>query len=105
LAVKVETLGLDCHRCSEAQKVERGCVEDSPIPDKWQIDDWKFRRCPIKLITQQSYKYIEVYELYEKGVMPYGDGWLQHSTKFIDAMKIIQREVFKIGKENARKRR
>lgn len=92
-------LKLDCRRCSERQKLERGCVDDSPIPGKWQIDDWHFQRCPVRLITQQSLEYIKAYRMFDKGYLPNPGTWLNQSAKFIEAMEIIEREIFTQAKQ------
>jgi len=103
VAVQVGILNLDCRSCSETQKAERGCIEDSPIPGKWKFDGFELRRCPNSVVSRQSLEYLEAYELYEKGVLPYGGGWLKHSKKFMDAMKIVQREVLKLRQKDAGK--
>lgn len=107
MAVKVSFLGLDCRACSPAQKIDRGCEKNSPIPGKWKIDEESYSRCPIKLITRESWEYLDAWELIQSGLgLPYGAGWIKHSRKFLEAMKIVTNEVLKHRREqNVRKHR
>ena len=91
--------GLDCSACSKEQKIERGCDEDSPIPDRWQIKDYKFKRCPVKLITSGSRWCINAYTFFDKGFLPNSKGWLEHSNKFIEMISIVRNEINSITKE------
>ena len=84
---------LDCAKCSENQKLFYGCEEDSVIPDKWQIKEWVFQRCPIKLITQETQQYIQAYNLLQLGAWPYAQGWFRNSNKFVEAVSIIDSEI------------
>jgi hypothetical protein len=103
LAVRISALNLDCQKCTTAQKVERGCEEDSPIPGKWKVDENSYQRCPLKIITQQSLDYLDAYELLEMHILPHGKGWLNESKKFMDAMRLIRSEVLKIKLEANKK--
>ena len=89
-------MSLDCRTCSKAQRIERGCEQDSPIPGKWRIEGEVYNRCPNKLITRQSNEYLDAYDLLQTGLgLPYGDGWIKHSKKFLDAIHIIHAEILK----------
>jgi len=92
-------LKLDCRTCTPNQKIERGCKKDSPIKDIWQIDDWKFQRCPLKIVTIQSLRYIEAYNFYEKGYLPNTGGWLDQSAKLLKAIKVISNRINKDRKD------
>jgi hypothetical protein len=74
-------------------KAERGCEEDSPIEGVWKLKDWEFRRCPRKLVTRASIEYLNAYLFFEKGYLPNPGGWLDQPLKFIQAIKIIEREI------------
>ncbi len=89
-------MGLDCRKCTPAQKREHGCFEDSLIKGKWVIDGERYSRCPLTLITAQSVKLIEAYQLVQSGMgTPYGGGYLKHSKKFLDAMRTIHGQIEK----------
>lgn len=87
------------------EKVERGCEEDSPLPDTWQVDDWTFQRCPLKLITLESIEYLKAYQLFDKGYLPNAGGWVEQPAKFLDAMVIISAEIQKVKDEEAEKQK
>lgn len=102
MAIATMQYGLDCHKCSTSEKIENGCTKDSPIKDRWKIDDFISLRCPKSLITNVSYEYLEAYTLFKLGILPNGDGWINESKKFIDAMRIIQSEIARM-ENNGRK--
>lgn len=93
MAIAVSQWDLDCRKCTPEQKADHGFCSDSPIPKKWQIGDWTFQRCPLTLVTQQSVEYLNAYPDYKKGVLPNGPGWMDETEKFMQAMRIIDREV------------
>ena len=90
---------LDCQTCTDGKKVEKGCEKDSPIHGRWQIDDWKFSRCPLKMITRQSMQYIKAYNMFDKGYLPNAGGWLNQPVKFLMAINVIEEELGKAKKE------
>jgi len=94
-------LGLDCRTCKGNVKVYRGCDADSPIPGKWNIDGWKFQRCPNLMVTRESFEYIQAYNFYKNGFLPNAGGWLDQPAKLLDAFNIIDREAAKMMREEA----
>lgn len=80
-------------------KIERGCVEDSPIPDVWQIGEYKFQRCPVKIVDQSVYELIQAYNFYKSGYLPNTGGWLDQSCKFIGSVQFIENEIRVMRKE------
>ena len=103
MAVWLHKFELDCRKCSEGQKVERGCEEDSPIPGVWKLENWEFSRCPKRLVEIRSVEYLNEYFFFEKGYLPNAGGWLEQPAKFVHAMVLIEREVVRAReeKENA----
>ena len=103
MAVWLHKFELDCRKCSEGQKVERGCEEDSPIPGVWKLENWEFSRCPKRLVEIRSVEYLNAYFFFEKGYLPNAGGWLEQPAKFVHAMVLIEREVVRAReeKENA----
>jgi hypothetical protein len=83
--------------------IDNGCEQDSPIPGAWKIEDWEFQRCPLKIINQQSKEYLKAYQFFDKGYLPNPGSWLEQPAKFIDAMRVISREVQEIEKEEQEK--
>lgn len=101
LAVALPELNLPCAHCHKNPKlqIENGCLRDSPIPDRWQIGEFTFQRCPRKLVTRKSISYIKAYNWLQKGFLPSPGGWMEQSAKFINAMEIIEAEVYRIQKD------
>ncbi|MBI5872992.1 MAG: hypothetical protein HZB36_02480 [Candidatus Omnitrophica bacterium] len=99
MAVQLPKFKLDCRKCSPIQKEERGCVKNSTIQDAWKLDNWVFQRCPLKLVTEKSFKYIEAYNFYKGGFLPNPGSWMEQPVKFIEAVSFIQGLINKEGKE------
>ena len=84
---------LDCRRCSQTDKIEKGCDEDSPIPGVWKLKEWEFQRCPLKLVTRKSLEYVLAYIYYSNGYLPNPGGWMEQPQKLLSALEIIEREL------------
>ena len=95
--MQLGNLNLDCKACNKSMRRDRGCFEDSPIPGRWQINDYKFEVCPLKYIDREIYWYIKGYNFMEKGLLPGTGGWLNQPNKFMEAMVFISKEVAKNG--------
>lgn len=78
-----------------------GCKDDASV--EWQIRNWTFKRCPIKLITQETEQYIRAYNLLQLGGWPYSTGWLRNSHKFVEAVSIIDSEIKRLEWEKIKK--
>jgi len=94
LAVWTIINGLDCRKCNAQLRKVRGCEGREEIIE---IEGIKVDRCPVKMITAQSMAYIEAYYQYKNGYLPNSGGWLDQPIKFLEAMKIIEEAVEKIG--------
>lgn len=81
-------------------KIERGCNQDSPIPTAWEIGGYKFQRCPLKILDRSIYSGIKAYNYFKLGILPNAGGWREQSSKFIDLMGIIERDIDNIRKDN-----
>lgn len=102
MAISAYQSGLNCQKCSDNEKVDNGCRENSPIEGRWKIENIELQRCPLSQVTYQSRLYLEAYTLFKLGILPNGDGWMNESKKFMDAMRIIQREVSLSENKNAK---
>jgi hypothetical protein len=85
-------MGFDCHECDEQLQKERGCIEKGIVP--FYIEDERYFRCPLKLITQISWEYIQAFNFYQKNLLPNGR-WPDESQKFLDAMVLLDNEYKK----------
>ncbi len=99
MAVWLPKFKLDCHKCSDAQKQERGCEADSQIPGMWKIGDDEISRCPRGLVTIKTIEYLNAYIFFKQGFLPNPGGWLDQPLKFIQAMRVIEAEVMKLKEE------
>lgn len=98
MAVGLGKLDLNCAACNEILKKERGCEQDSPIPDKWQIGEVSLQRCPLKAVDRRVFIYIKAYNFLQHGILPNTGGWLNQPAKFIEAMELIDYEISKYNK-------
>jgi hypothetical protein len=94
-------LRFDCRACDEVLKKERGCVDKGIIP--FETEDGRIFRCPLKMVTEQSWQYVEAYHFYKKNLLPNGSMYQNETRKFIDAMMVLNGEYAKIEEEQARK--
>uniref|UniRef100_A0A6H1ZDA6 Uncharacterized protein n=1 Tax=viral metagenome TaxID=1070528 RepID=A0A6H1ZDA6_9ZZZZ len=92
-----------CEKCSDSQKEIYGCEKDSTYPDKWQVRDLTWQRCPVKLVTIETHLFLEAYSYLQKGILPYNTGYKRNSNKYIEAMRIIETEVKRIEAENIKR--
>ena len=102
MAIEVLDLGLNCHSCDDILKKERGCTEKGIVP--FYIGEEKYFRCPLKLITSISWEYIVAFDLYQKGILPNGNAWLNESQKYLDTMVVLENEVKKRELEQIKKK-
>ena len=95
MAVQVEAKQFDCTKCTPAMQAENGCEEDSPIPERWELDGETYQRCPVKLVTGQTWLAIRLYGQYKLGFLPVVGAVLDQSALFLQAIEIIQAEIAK----------
>lgn len=77
----------NCRECDDTLKKERGCEAEGIVP--FYINDERYFRCPLKLISPLSYEYITAFRFYEKGKFPNGEAWLRESRKYLEAMAVV----------------
>ena len=94
---------LDCRKCSEEDKIERGCNHDSPIQDYWVFGKEKYQRCPIRVINNKSLIYLKAFFFFEYQRLPNRGGWLDQPMKYTQIMMFIQSEKNQFRKEIAEK--
>lgn len=75
---------------------------DHPLPGRWQIGEWKFRRCPKSTIDDPSiFEFIEAYNWLADGITPNGIGYLHEANKYVEAMSFIRTQVAEHAREQA----
>ena len=103
MAVNVQEFGLDCRKCDDKLKQERGCKDKGIVP--FYVGEEVYFRCPLKLVTTVSWDYIEAYRFYEKNMLPNGKGWIEECQKYLDAMIIIDNEISSKQKDQINKKK
>jgi hypothetical protein len=76
-----------------------GCEVDSTMGERWEIGNYKLKRCPLKVMTQEGLEFLEAYRFYKQGQLPCGGGWMDQAQTFIEAVGIIEEEVARAEKE------
>lgn len=100
MAVWIPQWDLRCEKCSDGQKALYGCEEDSYEPERWRIREWTWVRCPVKLITKETNYFLNAYSYLQKGILPYQIGYKRNSSRYVEAMAIIENEVKRLEIEN-----
>ena len=90
-------LDLDCQNCTTQMKKERGCNADGIVP--FYLDEKRYMRCPIKLVSNKSWQYIYAYSFFKKGILPNGKGWNFETEKYLSAMITLDTEISKVQQE------
>lgn len=91
-----EASDLDCRKCSDDLKVMRGCEEETGCII---VDGVEYKRCPLKIITHQTWEIMRFYGFYEKGILPTSEGLLEQTSKFLDVISFIRREQYRLDKK------
>jgi hypothetical protein len=94
-------LRFNCHECDDRLKRERGCAEKGIVP--FDVGDERVFRCPLKLVTDQTWKYIEAYNFYKKNLLPNGQSYTKETRKYIDAMMVLDGEYAKLEEAELKK--
>ena len=95
-------MNLDCHKCTEQVKEFRGCYGKPKQP--FIFDGKELDRCPLKLLTPETYFYISMHNYFEKGFLPYSGTILQQPAKMLDAFNVIDKHKERLEKDAQRKR-
>jgi len=73
---------------AEKERIKRGCHEPSTIP---QFADEKtgevFYRCPISIVTNESWEIIGLLNFIEAGLLPYSGGVLEQPAYLFSRLK------------------
>ena len=80
---------LSCKACNKELKIDRGCTEDSPIPERWQLKEFVSQRCPLSFIDTRVYLGINAFNYHQKGATPNNIGWINESNKYSELIKFI----------------
>lgn len=84
---------LDCTTCDDKLKEERGHDKKGIIP--FLVGGERVFRCPLMLVSSQTWEYITAYGFFEKNILPNGNCWGDETNKFNEAMTILGNEFKK----------
>lgn len=65
------------------------CVNGDAGFDKWELDGWKSRICPRRLITTESSDWLRLFSLYKAGHLLVSGGVLDQPAIYLHAMTLI----------------
>lgn len=94
-------LGFNCRECDETLRKERGCTENGIMP--FDVGGERTFRCPLKLVTEMTWLYVEAYTFYKKSLLPNGSSYLRETQKYIEAMMVLDGEYARIEAEQMEK--
>jgi len=103
LAVQAYSIELDCHKCPEGLQNIRGCYEEVEASE-FEFEGEVLKRCPLKLVTHISKRFLRFYRFMEKGFLPNPGGILDQPNRFIEAMSIIDDSIIKYTEEERKDR-
>jgi hypothetical protein len=103
LAVLVQGLGLDCHECTEVQRNWRGCTEEVPETE-FVIDGVPLKRCPLKLLSSITIRFIHFYSYFQKGFLPNPGGVLDQPHKLIEVFNYLGSFILRKEREEQKEK-
>lgn len=99
----------DCDACPNRPTWQRerwGCDADSAAPCAripWRGSTIEVRRCPAKTLPREIAEALSWISLARNGDWPCAGGLLDQSAAFVDAFKIVGREVNRIEAEASKR--
>jgi hypothetical protein len=93
----------DCSKCTDKQKVSRGCEQDAMFPYWSDLDGNQHTRCPRRPIYENPdlfNSYISVYNLYKSGYLPHAGGMNDQHCNYPMLMQTIDNAVTKCEEYN-----
>lgn len=95
-----------CAACTEAQKREYGCTEDTEHQEHWiTIEGEVIKRCPASLVGPVALRVVQYGALIESGVLPDAGGWLDQAATYTDAALIAHAAWLEFSREKSDGRR
>jgi hypothetical protein len=91
-------MDLDCHKCNDGIKLINGCYEEVPSTN-FEFEGEMLKRCPLKLVSNTSKRFLRFYQFMEKGFLPNPGGILDQPNRFLEAMSILNDTVAKVQEE------
>ena len=107
MAVQVSVYGLDCQKCSEDEKIYRGCYKTGTQPYMLTINGEQeiLPRCPIRLIQPICFQYIHWYHYFKQGFLTFPGTIGNQPAKLLAIFDIIDNEVKELRKRQEKNAR
>lgn len=88
----------NCSICTDNQKKFKGC--NGNAQDILELYGETLTTCPKKLITKQTYYYLELYMFYKEGFMWNGPALKDQQPKYLQVIRFISSLIIENTKEN-----
>ena len=100
MAVEVSAYGLDCHNCHLNPQLQkfRGCLEPAEQP-VFEFEGEKLYRCPSKLLRKDIDIFIDIYDEYKEGHLPFPGSVVEQPIKIMQIIRIIKSAEIRVQKE------
>ncbi len=84
-------MGLDCHYCRLNPQLQkhRGCFDETEIP-VFEFEGEKLYRCPSKLLRKDIGMFIDLYDEYKSGHLPFPGSVSEQPIKIMQIFRIIK---------------
>lgn len=76
----------------------RGCYEEVEASE-FEFEGEILKRCPLKLVTHISKRFLRFYRFMEKGFLPNPGGILDQPNRFIEAISVIDDAIIRATEE------
>lgn len=100
MAVHASELGLDCRKCTAAERADHGFSRPSPVPNRWEFDGEALDRCPVSLVSFQSALCLKYFTYYRRGFLVNEGTIAAQPAKLLEAFSVIEHEIEAIRKTN-----
>jgi hypothetical protein len=87
--------------CGRCDCDEQGTPSDGST---WTTEVGTFDRCPSRLVTRRSRFFWDLYQHYQRGVLPVAGGLLEQPYLYYHSMTIIERLMNQASAEKAQKK-
>lgn len=79
-----------CWKCPERAREAKRCVKPVDGPPFIELEsDLKFKKCPGNYFSQSALQWLEMFNAFEKGTMPFNGSYSEQPNKIIDIFRVI----------------
>jgi hypothetical protein len=77
----------DYAEITEKSRRLKGCFDSAVI--RHTIGDYRYKTCPGNLFSESALFWIDSYERYCSGILPFGGAWVDQPAKLVDIFRCI----------------